>query len=143
MAFIIIVGVVSYLSLIRIVSILNSEPYRIRQFQGLLDALVTILQPCCEDEMRLKSIQRFQSKKSIKYEHTLFAGLDDKRLGEFPGKEFHITLTKDAKPYHIKQPYSIFVPLAKRASLCLEVDKTSRMEIVDALEKDFQERTIR
>ena len=46
---------------------------------------------------------------------TLFAGLNDRPLGVFPNREYHIDLMLGAKAYHVKQPHA--VPLNQCAAV--------------------------
>lgn len=64
-----------------------------------------------------------------KYENTVFTG----KVGTYPKKEFHIELSKDAKPFYLDRPYSI-------PSYNLEVTKQEldRQEQEGIIEKCYE-----
>ena len=58
----------------------------------------------------------------------LFAGLNDRQLGIFPNREYHIDLNLGAKAYHIKQPYS--VPLHQQEAVKTELLRQLKLGIL-------------
>ena len=65
----------------------------------------------------------------LKKHAVLFAGLNNRKLGIFPNREYHIDLMLGAKPYHIKQPYS--VPLHQQNAVKTELLRQLKLGILE------------
>ena len=59
----------------------------------------------------------------------LFAGLNNRKLGIFPNREYRIDLMLGAKSYHIKQPYS--VPLHQQKAVQTEIFRQLKLGILE------------
>ena len=65
----------------------------------------------------------------LKRHPVLFAGLNDRQLGIFPNREYHIDLMLGAKAFHIKQPYS--VPLHQQGAVKTELLRQLQLDIIE------------
>ena len=59
----------------------------------------------------------------------LFEGLNNKQLGIFPNRKYHIDLMLGAKPFHIKQPYS--VALNQQEPVKIELLRQLKLGIIE------------
>ena len=81
----------------------------------------TDLQELVREQAHLNSEEKQDLMKILQKFPTLFEGLNNRQLGIFPNKEYHIDLMLCAKPYHIKQPYAD--PLNQKPAVRKELER--------------------
>ena len=65
----------------------------------------------------------------LRHHSVLFQGLNDRQLGIFLNRKYHIDLMLGAKPFHIKQPYS--VPLYQQDAVKIELLRQLKLGIIE------------
>ena len=111
--------------------ILSNEPYSVAEAfssQVYEDATskyhATDLPALVQSQDHLSSTTKSELLAILMSHQSLFSGLDDRQLGIFPNREYHIDLLPNAKPFHIKQPYSI--PIHQQEAVKKELLRWSR-----------------
>ena len=119
--------------------IISNEPYSVAESyvsqskqHAYVDAATkykdTDLSALVETQVHLAENERLSLLKILSNHSPLFEGLNDRELGIFPDREYHIDLMLGAKPFHIRQPYSI--PLQQQDAVKKELLRQVKLGIL-------------
>ena len=118
--------------------VLSNEPYSVaesymNQARTYQDAATKYEETDLEGLVKTQEHLDDTTKKALldilKKHSVLFAGLNNRQLGIFPNRKYHIELQQDAKAFHIKQPYS--VPLNQQEAVKTELLRQLKLGIIE------------